>query len=194
MENNNIEFEHIPAEKFQFVQDNDRIHDKELQTKARSFFADAMLRFSKNKSSVVATWILLFLLIFSFLSPFLSPYKITDTDKFYVNFPAYTEWGANLGLESLSGAKTYESQNDAAMLFWRGIAEETGRDPVIKTVGTHETEVKYRGKMVTRYSYDIRVNAYYALGVVYRVFSYDEFRKVQEWQNETGIQVIYPYV
>ena len=194
MENNNIEFEHIPAEKFEFVQDNDRIHDKELQTKARSFFADAMIRFSKNKSSVVATWILLFLLLFSFLSPFLSPYKITDTDKFYVNFPAYTEWGAKLGLESLSGAKTYESQNDTAMLFWRGIAEETGRDPVLKTVGTHETEVKYRGKMVKRYTYDIRVNAYYALGVVYRVFPYDEFRKVQEWQNETGIQVIMPYV
>ncbi len=195
MDNNtNMEYEHIPAEKFAFVQDSDKIHDKELQTKARSFFADAMIRFSKNKSSVVATWILLFLLLFSFISPLLSPYSIKDTDKLYVNFPPYLEWAADLGIKSLSGAKTYDSQNDVAMNFWRGIAVETGRDPVIDTVAQHETEVKYRGQMVKRYTYDIKVNAYYALGVVYRVFSYDEFKKIQEWQNEHGVQVLYPYV
>ena len=26
------------------------------------------------------------------------------------------------------------------------------------------------------------------------MFSYDEFEKIQQFQNETGIQVIYPYV
>ena len=31
---NNLQFENIPAEQFEFVQDADRIHDKELQTKA----------------------------------------------------------------------------------------------------------------------------------------------------------------
>ena len=47
---NDMMNERIPVEKFAFVQENERLHDKELQTKARSFFADAMIRFRKNKS------------------------------------------------------------------------------------------------------------------------------------------------
>lgn len=35
---------------------------------------------------------------------------------------------------------------------------------------------------------------YYAMGMVYRNFNYDDYQKLQDWQNETGIQVIYPYV
>ena len=187
-------YKNIDAEKFTFVQTDGKIHDKELQTKAKSFFQDAMYRFSKNKSSVIATWILLIMLLFTFISPIISPYTIDQTDKLYVNFPPYLEWAAKKGIKSLSGLKTFDSQNDVAMNFWKGIAVETGMDPVVDTLNTYETEVKYRGKMVTRYTYDISVNAYYSLGVVYRVFSYDEFKKIQEWQNETGIQVIYPYV
>ncbi|MBO5034744.1 MAG: ABC transporter permease, partial [Oscillospiraceae bacterium] len=64
-----MDYEHIPAEQFAFVQENERLHDQELQTKSRGFFADAMLRFSKNKSSVIAAWILLFLILFSIFSP-----------------------------------------------------------------------------------------------------------------------------
>ncbi len=188
------QYEVIPAEKFRFVQDNERIHDKELQTKARSFFADAMIRFSKNKSSVVATWILAGLLLFSFISPIISPYTINQTDKIYVSFPPYVEWAAKLGFKSLSGTKTLASQNDTAMNYWKGIGVETGFDPVLETLASHETEVKYRGQMVKRYTYDISVNAYYAVGVVYRVLSYEEFEKIQKWQNENGLQVIYPFV
>ena len=74
---NNKNFDHISSEKFEFVQMDARLHDKKIETKFRSFFADAMLRFRKNKSSVVAAYILLFLIIFSIVAPAISPYKIT---------------------------------------------------------------------------------------------------------------------
>ena len=77
---NNKNFEHIPQEKFQFVQLDATLHDKKLDTKARSYFADAFLRFRKNKSSVVAAWILLFLLLFSIVSPILSPYATMEKE------------------------------------------------------------------------------------------------------------------
>ena len=64
-----MEFERIPKEKFEFAQLDKNIHDKKLETKTRGFFADAMIRFKKNKSSVVAAYILLFLIIFAFVSP-----------------------------------------------------------------------------------------------------------------------------
>ena len=192
MSNNN--FEHIPQEKFQFVQMDARLHDKKIDTKFRSFFQDAMLRFSKNKSSVVAAWILLFLVLFAIVAPMISPYEISNKDKLYTNCPAYVPAVAELGIGMMDGGKVYTSQNEASMNYWKGIAVETGLDPLIKIVDTITTQVKYRGKMVDRYTYTIECNRYFELGCVYRTFSYAEFQKVQDFQNETGIQVIYPYV
>ena len=191
---NNKNFEHIPQEKFAFVQLDARLHDKKIDTKFRSFFQDAMLRFSKNKSSVVAAYILLFLVLFSIVAPMISPYEISNKDKLYTNCPAYVPAVAELGLGIMDGGKTYTSQSETSMNYWRGIAEETGHNPLIRIVDTITTQVKYRGKMVDRYTYTIECNRYFELGCVYRTFSYAEFEKIQAWQNETGIQVIYPYV
>ena len=189
-----MEYEKIPAEQFRFVQEDETLHDIALQTKARGFFADAMIRFRKNKSSVVAFWILLFLVLYAIFVPLFSQYKITDTDTMYVNYPAFVPSVANKGWGILDGGRLMDSQNERAMKFWKGIAAETGKDPVISKVNTYETQVKYRGQMVTRYSYDLMINMYYAMGNVYRTFNYAEFQRIQDWQNETGIQVIYPYV
>lgn len=189
-----MDYEHIPAEQFAFVQENEKLHDQELQTKARGFFADAMLRFSKNKSSVIAAWILLFLILFAIFSPVISRYSVYDTDKLYINFPSYVPAVAKLNIGIMDGAKTFDSQNDAAMLKWKALGVETGMDPVLRILDTHETEVKQRGQMVIRTTYDIEVNYYFAMGMIYKNLSYSEYQALQEWQNETGIQVIYPYV
>ena len=194
MSNMNNNFENIAQEKFQFVQMDERLHDKKLETKARSFFQDAMLRFSKNKSSVVAAWILLFLVLFSLISPLVSPYDLDDKDKLFVNFPSYVPSVAKLGWGVMDGSTIHGSQNEAAVNFWKGIAAETGLDPVLGVVNTYETEVKHRGKMVKRYTYDLEVNRYFEKGVVYWTMNYQQFEDLQKWQNETGIQVIYPWV
>ena len=192
MKNNN--FEHIPQEQFQFVQMDERLHDQKLETKSRSFFQDAILRFSKNKSSVIAAWILLFLILFSFISPLVSPYDLSDRDKLYVNFPSYVPAVAELGWGIMDGSIVHGSQNEAAVNFWKGIAQETGLDPVIGVVNTYTTQVKYRGKMVDRYTYDLKVNRYLEKGVIYKTLNYQQFADLQKWQDETGIQVIYPWV
>ncbi len=189
-----MEYEKIPAEKFRFVQENEKLHDTELQTKARGFFADAMIRFSKNKSSVIATWILLGLMLFSILSPIISSYSIWERDRIYLNYEPYVPSIAKKGLGFLDGARTFSNQNEASMNYWKGIAQETGLDPVIRQVNQYAYTVKERGKEVTKYSYDLEVNNYYALGILYRTLTYEEYEKIQNWQNETGIQVIFPYV
>lgn len=189
-----MEYEKIPAEEFSFVQKDEKLRDKELQTKARGFFADAMIRFSKNKSSVIAAWILLGLLLFAFIAPIVSPYSIWDEDRIFVNYAPYVPAIAEKGLGILDGASTYTSQNDTAMNYWKGIAQETGREPVLRILGTHDYTTRERGQDVIRQTYDIEVNSYFALGILYRNLSYEEYELIQNWQNETGIQVIYPYV
>lgn len=192
--NNNMEYEHIAQEQFEFAQLDKTIHDNKIETKARGYFADAMLRFKKNKSSVVAAYIIGFLLLFSLIAPLFSPYKITDKDKIYINTPPFVRAIAEMNIGVLDGAVTHASQNEAQMNYWRGIAEETGYDPLIKIKDTTETVSKHKGKDKISYNYKIQTNKYYETGVVYRVLTYAEFEKLQAWQDETGIQVIYPYV
>ena len=191
---NEMEYQHIPAEKFQFTQMDASLHDTKLEIKSRSYFADAFLRFRKNKSSVAAAFIISFLLLFAIVSPIISPYKITDKDKRYQSFAPYIRAIADQKNGTFDGAVTRASQNEKSMNYWRGIAEETGYDPVLDILSTSSTTVMYRGKEREEFSYTIETNHYYEIGVVYQVFSYAEFERIQQWQDENGIQVIYPYV
>ena len=191
---NNTNYERIPPEKFEFVQLNSQLHDKKLETKARGYFADAMLRFRKNKSSVVAAWILLFLVLYAFFAPMLSPYTVDMKDNNYANAPSYVPAIAKLNLGIMDGARTHGSQNETSINYWKGIGVETGYDPMLGIVGESTELVKFRGQMIERKTYNIETNRYFETGIVYRTLSVDEFNKIQQWQNETGIQVIYPYV
>lgn len=192
--NKNTNYNSIPQDKFAFVQQNERLHDKKLDTKARSFLADAFLRFRKNKSSVIAAIILICLLLYAFVAPLISPYTIRQEDMIYRNSPAYIPAIANLDIGIFNGGRTLDSQNEASMNYWRGIAEETGYDPVIRIVSQSTYEVKERGEMVERSSYTIETNRYFETGVMYVTLSYTDFEKLQQWQDENEIQVIYPYV
>ena len=114
----------IPKEKLVFAKQKDKISDEALKTKPRSYLADAMLRFAKNRSSVAAAWILLFLVIFVIVSPVISPYAITDKDNTYTGYPPYVPAFAHSGI--LDGGRIYDSQNEISLTALKGIAEETG--------------------------------------------------------------------
>ena len=78
--NNTENFEeYIPSpEDFVLTQADTKIHDKKFETKTTTFAKDAFKRFCKNKSSVVAAFIIGFLILCSIFVPIFSPY---DTDK-----------------------------------------------------------------------------------------------------------------
>ena len=66
------------ADDFQLIQQDIRIMDTKLDTKPTTFFRDAVRRFRKNKSSVVAAIILAILILLAILVPMLSPHNITN--------------------------------------------------------------------------------------------------------------------
>jgi oligopeptide transport system permease protein len=190
----NYTYEHIPQEKFEFKQLDATLHDKKLETKARGYFADAMIRFKKNKSSVVAAWIILFLVIFSILSPIISINDVRFMDDTYKSHPPFVKAIADMNIGILDGAYTHDSQSENQKLSWEAIGVETGMNPVIRVVKTTVQKEMYRGKLRDVTYYTLENNKYYEKGVTTRVISYDEFKKIQEFQNETGLQVLYPYV
>lgn len=194
IDDKNFDLGHIPADMFEFAHKAERLHDAKFETKARGYFADALLRFKKNRASVIGAWIILALFVFSILAPLLSPYKITDRDKYYINYPPFVRGIADLGIGLMDGAATHESQNEVAMAQWKAVAQETGMDPVLRILGSTETVSQYRGKEKTATTYKIETNKYYEQGMIFRVLSFAEFENIQAFQDETGIQVIYPYV
>lgn len=191
----NQNYEHIPKEKFAFAHKDGNIHDIKLQTKSRGYFADAMLRFKKNQSSVAATWIIGLLVLFAIVSPLISPYDIkTDKDKMYQNFAPYVESVAQKNWGILDGGRTLSSANELTMTKYKAIAQETGMDPVIKIKDQVYREEKYRGQMIKVYSYRVKVNSYYEIGIRLQNLSYETFADIQKFQNESGLQVLYPVI
>ena len=81
--------------------------------------------------------------------------------------------------------KEYSECSQAQMDIYRAIHQETGYNPVIES--TYDAEAK---------SYiNVKVNAYLAMGFdKYYIVSQEEYQRIQEYQNRTGIQVIYPTV
>ncbi len=80
--NINKDLESIDKDQFQFVQKEDKIYDKKFQTKPIGYFKDAMIRFMKNKTNVVATSILMLLILLSILVPAFDPKAVPiNTDQ-----------------------------------------------------------------------------------------------------------------
>jgi len=184
----------IPREKFEFAQMGENLHDEKFKTKARGYFADAFIRFSKNKSSVAAAIIIILLMIFSILSPIISKYKVSDKENVYVNLAPFVPSIAEKNLGIWDGGVTLSSQNDNQITALHAIGTETGYDPVIKILGTTETKSIYRGKERISYSYKVKVNTYYQIGIKLMTISYSEFEDIMKFQDETGLQVLFPMV
>ncbi len=185
--------EHIPAEMFEFAQKDTVIHDKKLATKARGYFADAMIRFKKNKSSVAAAIIIGILILYAIIVPIASPYTLDNKDNIYINMPPFISSFADRKSSIFNGARS-AIWNETQMKKYEAMKEELGRDVLLEITGEKYVTQKKRGQDVTETFYVVDYCAYYEIGVKYQVFSYAEYEKIQEFQNETGIQVLYPVV
>ena len=64
---------------FELVQSKEKIFDRAFETKPTTFIKDAFKRFCKNKSSVVATYIIGIIVLMAIIVPFLIPFDIKTT-------------------------------------------------------------------------------------------------------------------
>jgi len=99
---NNFDF---LANDFELVQSDKAIKDKKLETKPTTFFKDALKRFRKNKSSVVAAIILSILILMAIFVPIISPYDI-ESVKTEEKFLAPKLFDAGFGF--WDGTRSYE--------------------------------------------------------------------------------------
>ncbi|MBR6787258.1 MAG: ABC transporter permease [Clostridia bacterium] len=180
-----MDYNNIPIEKFQFATRNDLYHDSKFETKPVSYFQGAFKRFSKNKGAVVGGVVITVLVLFAIIAPFFTPFKPAYYDMVYAYVYPKLNVFAESGINFWDGCKE-KSTNYVGYLKDLALATETGRD-VIKN---GEYEVSEDGSVYT-YRYD----TYYGVGFgKYKTISAEEFKDIQEYQNRTGKQVLYPVV
>ena len=96
----NKNYNSIPREKFEFANLGERLHDQKFEDKPIGYFKDAWIRFRKNKASVVAAGIIIFVVLFSVFMPFFNTnYDATFMDPYYSRKGPKVPWLAeNLGI------------------------------------------------------------------------------------------------
>ena len=179
----------ISSEKFKFRSLDEKIHDKKLETKPVGYFKDALYRFTRNKGSIFAAFIIGFLLLFSLIGPYLTPYKVIDKDSRYANVLPKNELFVKLGIHFWDGTEKVKGVSQVTKDKMIAIEIETGADVIIGDI--EEEVVVKKGKETIEYSY--RADTYAKVGVIMlSSMSNEEYLRLQQYQNETGIQVIFP--
>lgn len=179
---NRNEMPAIPREKLRFAQKDERLHDVKFETKPIGYFKDAWLRFRNNKSAVVAAVLIVLLLLFALIVPIISNYDVNFRDGFYKTVLPKNPALSGLGI--WDGFKK-QRETQAGYDYYTSIGIETGRE-VVRNIS--EPTVDATG--LTYYS--MEVDSYSKVGFIYSNLTLDEYRALQQYQDETGIQVIYP--
>ena len=190
--NNNIP--KINPDKFRFVAENERLHDQKLETKKIGYLRDAFNRFCKNKSSVVAAIIIVCLVLYAVLVPMFceTTYSKALTDTTYLEYAKLSprnELFVKLGLGFWDGSREM-TLSEANMNYYKAIGVETGDTVIMKVV---KENVVTQGK-TTKITYDTRLDSYVSNGFTYLILTPEEYEAIQKWQNESGLQVIFPAV
>ena len=89
-------YEDIPAEEFVYVQEDEALSDEAFKTKPIGFFKDALIRLRKNKASVGAFWIIVFIIFMAIFGPNFNKYTYREqlkvNDEYLSNMPPRVSW------------------------------------------------------------------------------------------------------
>ena len=179
----------ISSEKFVFAKMEGKLHDKELETKPIGYFKDAFYRFKRNKASIVAAIIIAVLVFYAIVAPIFSPYQVSYKDTYYKFTLPRNQIFYKLGIPFWDGCETKEYTYEN-FYYYYSMGVETGHNAVRNQEFTTIEKKNMSNKKVTYYKF--RFDTYQANGVVFKSLTLDEYQALQKYQDETGIQVIYP--
>ena len=169
-----------PKEKFALVNENKKLHDKELVTKPVGFFKDAMYRFSRNKGSIFGAAVIGILVLYAIIAPIFSPYTVSYNDAYY-KFTLPKLFNSEK-IDFLDGASK-KTLNETSFLYYYSMGAETGHNAIKR----QEYSVDGNGM------YTFRLDSYQSPGCIFLTgVTADRYQSIQAYQDETGRQVIYP--
>ena len=188
MNNNQFQaYQNIPAEKFTIVANKD-IHDLKLDTKPVGYLKDAFRRFCKNKASVAAAFIIVFLLLFAIVGPLISKSEVSFTDQNIQYLLPKSNTFSFLGWDGYS-KKTISK---ADYIEYRAIEQELGVTVIKKVYDQYDVETLNGKQVVKNTYYDCYVNSYTKSIVKEVQLTKEAYLALQQYQDENDLQIIYP--
>lgn len=199
-------YSNIPNEKFRFVNQDERLTDTKFEDKPISYFQDALNRFRKNQASVVAFVIIVCIMLYAFITPLVATIPSTMMDSYYakkaprVSFLrqyGIVDGGVSRDLAERGMIKTAGIGVAAADVDGTGgitLAEgmENEYQPIMDK-GTESITLDATKKEKKMFL-GATVDNYLEVGFIYRSLKQDEYQKILQWQEETGLQVLYPLI
>ena len=198
----------IPKEKFELVHEDESIHDTKFETKPVGWLKDAMIRFAKNKFSVIAASILLLIALFAIFVPIASPKSYVKKTDFPSGFRD------SRFSEVLPRIRAFKGSG-----FWDGTKEDTIGEAEFKLryYGEYDNEKKNSKDLVrlddsnyerftilhknektisalkiTNVTYKVRVDTY-AVGVLQVNMSKDEYTTLEKYEEDKHISMTEDY-
>lgn len=178
LNNQNLEFS---IDAFEFVQLDERIHDTKFETKPVGYFRDAIRRFRKNKSSVVAFCLLVIIILFAIFAPIFSKHDPIYQDHSRILFPPKFPGIEKIGI--LDGTRKYDKVNVNYII--------SITDPILKELTDTELKNYYFIEYITnfeslaeidekKYEEKFKDDIFYYVDIVYDVY---ESAKAPRWFN-----------
>ena len=198
-------YNHIPKEKFAFVNEGERLSDQKFEDKPIGYFKDAWIRFRKSKASVVATVIIVLIILYAFLAPVLiTSHDSTFMVNMYAKKPARIAALADFGIFD-GGMERDFSEKGLIKAVGIGVGAENWDGTGVSVKDALDSEYQPMieiGEPVTvigagkkeSQSYSSRIDAYLEVGFFYRSIKQEELAKIQAWEEETGKKVLYPLI
>lgn len=179
----------IDKSKFILVQQEEKILDEAFQTKAVGYYMDAWMRFRKNKASVVAAVIMVFLILMAIIGPLFVSYELDDQ---------YAPWAQRLSdmppknefldfLPLWSGEKELEGSIQNFSLLPNDMIEIVAYNEI---TDQYTVRLDYYDYIELKYSAELDPTTQDFTDTAYTNLSKEEYDKVRAVEAELGVTII----
>lgn len=202
----------LSKDNFEFVQGHTRIFDKAPETKPIGFYKDAFGRFKKNKASVVAACVIIFLVLFALITPLVAPFTMSYKEEDYARM---------LPKNFLSSAIiTPEPQKSTTIHYERALAVGVGAhhfelvgmslseaNEFLKESGLSKamegeyaavkrliSQKEIKKGTVVDIQFNFKLDTYKAVGFKYKNVSQAEYAKMKKWQEDNNLPLLFPMI
>ena len=166
--------------------DDAAMHDQAFETKPISYFRGAMMRFAKNKASIVAAVIIFIIILYAIIVPFASPKAHVDSvtypngfqDPYFSYALPYNSLFKGTGF--WDGTETKNGISDRAYDIYR--FDDSNHSPIAQDYGTEPRLVGTTMQM----THNIRVDSY-AVGNKVITVNAATYQKIVSYEQEKGI-------
>ena len=196
----------ISPDKLAFANEGVKLTDKKFDDKPIGYFKDAWIRFRKNKASIVALCIIIVIFLFSILTPLLERrYDSSFMDTFYQRRPPILQWAYNLGVDGTQSRDFSDKSLVTAYAIGLGAYDAKGEGKSIQESleGNKYQPIRKITKVFSKYDaatkadriyYNARIDRYMEVGFMYFDVELEAFQKIQAYEQETGLQILYPII